>query len=90
MQTIHAIWKDGVFTPETDVDLVEGIRVAMDITATDAVMKIRTMDSAPLPDPLIEYEARPAPFDLPMPSGGKKVTPVRKDFLRPDAHDLAE
>ena len=90
MQTIHAIWKGGVFTPEAPVDLVEGIRVAMEITATDAVRKIRTMDSAPLPDPPIESEARPAPFDLPMPTRGEMVKAHDQDVLLPEAHDVPE
>jgi len=90
MQTIHAIWKDGVFTPETAVDLVEGIEVEMEITATDAVRKIRTMDSPPLPDPPIESEARPAPFDLPMPTRGEVVKADDQDVLLPEAHDVPE
>ena len=91
MQTIHAIWKDGVFTPETPVDLAEGLQVEMQIVPAVSVKETKPGSRPyPLPDPPFLSECRSAPFDLPMPSGGKKVTPMKKDFLRPDAHDLAE
>jgi|GEM_PF-3706228 hypothetical protein len=91
MQTIYAIWKDGVFTPETPVDLAEGIDVKIQVVAAVPMRETKLATRPfPLPDPPFESECQAAPFDLPMPSAGKKVTPMEKDFLRPDAHDLAE
>ncbi|HUG68572.1 MAG TPA: antitoxin family protein [Pirellulaceae bacterium] len=91
MQTIYAIWKDGVFTPDTPVDLAEGIQVEMQIVPAGSVKETKPGSRPyPLPDPPFESECRAAPFDLPMPSGGKPVKARMKNFLRPDAHDLEE
>jgi predicted DNA-binding antitoxin AbrB/MazE fold protein len=90
MATIYAVWRNGVFTPDDTVDLDEGIRVAMEITATNAVTTFHKRDSVPLPDPPIESEARPAPFDLPMPTRGEVVKAHDQDVLLPEAHDVPE
>lgn len=91
MQTIHAIWKDGVFTPDAAVNLAEGIEVEIRVVPAESLKETqRSSRPYPLPDPPIESECQPAPFDLPMPRGGKKATARTKQVLRPDAHDLAE
>lgn len=91
METIHATWQDGVFTPTVPLDLAEGAEV--EIRIVPAVSTNQTEDSLrpyPLPAPPFESECQPAPFDLPMPPGGEKVAARMKEFLRPDAHDLAD
>lgn len=89
MTTINAIWKNGVFTPEDSVDLDEGVRVAMQITATDGVKVLwKCAPQPPLPGPPIESEARPVPFDLPMLTPGEVVTTCDQDVLLPEPHDI--
>jgi hypothetical protein len=91
MQTIHAIWKDGVFTPDTPVDLAEGIQVEMQIVPAVSVKETKPGSRPyPLPDPPFESECRSAPFDLPMPSGGVTVKARTVSAPRPDAHDIVE
>ena len=90
MATIYAVWKNGVFTPDDTVNLDEGVRVAIEIPAASAVRTFRKKDSAPLPDPPFESEARPAPFDLPMPTRGEVVRAHDRDVLLPEAHDVPQ
>ncbi|MBI2478875.1 MAG: antitoxin family protein [Planctomycetia bacterium] len=91
MQTIHAIWKNGVFTPEAPVDLVEGTEVEIRIVPA-VPLKETKQASRPylLPDPPFESECQPAPFDLPMPSGGVTVKARTGRAPRPDAHDVTD
>lgn len=89
MQTIHAIWKDGVFTPDSPVNLVEGIEVEIQVVPAARVTESkRSSQSYPLPDPPFESECQPPPFELPMPSPGRKVVARKKGELLPDPHDL--
>lgn len=91
MTTINAVWKNGVFTPEDAVDLDEGVRVAMQITATNVGRVSEIREGRPLrPDPLVESEARPAPFDLPMPTPGEVVKTRDGGVLLAEPHDIPE
>lgn len=91
MPTIYAVWKSGVFMPDCAVDLADGVRVEMQITAiAPAGATSKRASLLPLPDPPFESEARPAPFDLPMPAGGKTVKARTNRVMRPEAHDITE
>ena len=94
MTTIQAVWKNGVFTPDGDVDLADGARVELRVTASDgkgaSTVRVRKSDRVPLPDPPFESESQPAPFDLPMPPGGRPVPYHVVEPPLPDAHDIVE
>jgi len=91
MPTIYAVWKSGVFMPDGSIDLADGVRVEMQITAiAPAAAASKQASLLPLPDPPFESEACPAPFDLPMPAGGKMVKARTNSVMRPEAHDITE
>jgi len=91
MPTIHAVWENGVFRPDDSIDLADGVRVEMQITAiAGPAGTAKQASPLPLPDPPFESEASPAPFDLPMPAGGKTVKACAKSLMRPEAHDITE
>jgi hypothetical protein len=91
MRTIHAVWKNGVFKPDGSIDLADGARVEMQVTAIASSMAApKRASPLPLPDPPFESEACSAPFDLPMPADGETVKTCTKGILRPEAHDMTE
>jgi hypothetical protein len=91
MPTIFAVWKDGVFKPDGLIDLADGSRVEMQVTAIVAPATTPTQGAIlPLPDPPFESEACPAPFDLPMPADGRTVKARTSRVLQPESHDIVE
>jgi predicted DNA-binding antitoxin AbrB/MazE fold protein len=64
-QTITAVFENGVFTPETSLDLAAGCRVRLTIEPLDTV-------SSALPDAWEELERLCE--DSPIDSGGERLT----------------
>ena len=77
MSTVAAVFRNGVFAPDGDVDLTDGVRVMLQVeVAPPAPPQVRLRWTQPSPDEPWEMEERPAPCDLPM---GLGVTVQARD-----------
>ena len=66
MNTIAAVFRNGVFAPDSHVDLTDGARVMLHVEVAPSSAPIRPRWRQPTPDEPWEAEEQPAPCDLPM------------------------
>jgi hypothetical protein len=69
VNTIAAIFRNGVFAPDGHVDLTDGARVMLHVEVAPTSAPIRPRSLQPAPDEAWEAEEQPAPCDLPMGPG---------------------
>jgi predicted DNA-binding antitoxin AbrB/MazE fold protein len=70
VSTIAAVFRNGVFAPDGNVDLTDGVRVMLQVeVAPPATPASRSRWMQTLPDEPWESEEQPAPCDLPMGHG---------------------
>lgn len=94
MQTIEALWKNGVFTPNGSVDLAEGTKVTLQLDeapthSPKGRVEYQAATDSISASPFLEDEATSAPFDLPAPEGARVVA-ATKPIPLPDSHDIGQ